>query len=301
MNNLVSEYIENLERERKSVNTINSYRYDFVKFLSWLKNKNLITKEDINKINFRVLNEYKLYLLDTLSPVAVNRNLAMLSGFFSYLEDMEIIIGNPMIRVKNCKVRNKERVIPTKKEAKDMLEAVKIKKEYSKNSDFLNIRNKFIINFLLATGLRNSELRNLKLCDIDDTGRITVLGKGDKIRASKMGKSLFEEYKNYLRFREKILIKSEIDTEYIFVSYRGKQLSKQTLIDIVKSVSKEANLDKEYTPHTLRHRTASDLLNETHNVKLVATILGHSSIAVTNRYLHSEAEDIEEALESHQS
>ena len=97
---------------------------EFKKFENWLINKGLNLDEDIAKINFRILNEYKLYLLETLEPITTNRNLHMLRGFFEYLIDMETIIGSPMARVKDCKVQKKQRVIPTKEETDNMKEVL---------------------------------------------------------------------------------------------------------------------------------------------------------------------------------
>ena len=301
MSKLSYEYLENMKREGKSENTINSYKYDFKKFENWLINKGLNLDEDITRISFRILNEYKLYLLEALEPVTTNRNLHMLRGFFEYLVDMEIIVGNPMARVKDCKVQKKQRIIPTKEEANNMKEVLKVNKDYSRNSEFLNMRNKLIINMLLGTGMRNSELRGLKLSDIDNNGNVNILGKGNKVRYSKLGETLFKEYKAYLKIREEVLIKSEIDIDYVFISYRGKQLNKQTLIDIVKDIAKETGIDKNITPHALRHNFATDLLKETHDIKLVATALGHADIGTTQIYLHQSNEELEEALEKHQT
>lgn len=83
MSKLSYEYLENMKREGKSQNTINSYSYDFQKFENWLINKKMNLDNDITRINFRILNEYKLYLLETLEPVTTNRNLHMLRGFLN--------------------------------------------------------------------------------------------------------------------------------------------------------------------------------------------------------------------------
>ena len=160
-----------------------------------------------------------------------------------------------------------------------------------------DIRNKAMLEIIYATGLRVSELVNLKIYDIDiNEALVRTMGKGSKERIIPIGEYAIEAIKNYLKVRGSFL-KKEIN-DYLFLNNHGKKMTRQGFFKILKKIAKEKNIKKEISPHTLRHSFATHMINNGADLKTIQELLGHSDISTTQIYTHISTEKLKETFKS---
>jgi len=249
MNGLLIKLEKELQLRNFSKETIRGYLYSVKRFLEYS------TYEGLNK---ETLKKYILNHLKTQNPSSVAKDYFAIRFFFEKVLHEKINL--PPIK------RNK--TIP------DILTTKEIKKLINITN---NPKHKLIIKILYGTGLRVSEIINLKKRDIKfEENLIKVnLGKGKKDRFVKIPASIMKELKNYC----------EIDTsEYLFPSNRNKKLTKATIQAILRNSAKKAGIKKRVYPHLLRHSFATHLLEQGTDLRIIQKLLGHSSIKTTQRY-----------------
>ena len=272
-----------------SQNTIDSYREDLRTFAKYLNLKGIDSPE---KITRRVVRNYLEYMAKRLrySKVTINRKISTLSMFLRYLAQKKIISNTILYSITRLHTHRKLPRILTPKDIARLA-----KHFYTlKDSSPIILRDAAIILGLYATGLRISELFNIKLEDINWGKReIRVKGKGDKERIVFFSAKIAEIWQEYLKtYRSKI----KTSETYLFVDSKGKKIKPNMGWYIVRKWGYKV-LGRLISPHDLRHTFATHLLNKGINIKIIQELLGHASIKTTQRYTHLAYDEIKKTLE----
>ena len=270
----LEEYLKYLKYEKKySSDTINSYEEDLVEFLEFLNKEEI----DLLKLSY---DEIRFYLMELDSKKnkasTISRKLSSLRGFYKFLINKEYINNNPFVLVKSPK---KEKKLPRffyYNELEEMFDSIDI-------SNALGQRNRLILEVLYASGIRVSELVNIKISDINDE-TIKVLGKGNKERIARIGDYAKEILDLFLNDGYKEL--NKYNSEYLFLNNNGKKLTTRGVRYILDEVIKNTTINKKISPHMLRHSFATHLLNEGCDILSVQELLGHESLTATAIYTH---------------
>tara|TARA_B100001057_G_scaffold222083_1_gene222523 strand:+ start:431 stop:1321 length:891 start_codon:yes stop_codon:yes gene_type:complete len=268
-----------------SSNSIKAYKIDIKKFVSWLS---CSKKPSFIKIRESDLNEYIAFMFkNKLSSSSVNRNISSIKAFYLFLIKRKIIMISPVAGIITPK---KERYLPT---SISELEVEKLLNS-PKSSIRIEIRDKAMIEMLYATGMRISELVNLKLNNVD-TNRcvVKVMGKGSKERLIPFGENALEALNLYLNIRP------SSNSKEVFLSNRKRRLSRITFWQRIKIYIKRENLKLSISPHTLRHAFATHLLNRGADLRSVQLLLGHSDLSTTQIYTHIAKQRLGEVLKKH--
>ena len=277
LSNLLDHFIKYLSNEKRyPETTITSYSNDLDNYYSYII---------LKKINYKTINkdEIRSYLkyLDELnySKSTISRILSALRHFYNYLIKEDIIESNIFKTIRNPK---KDKKLPNFLQSDEL---IKIFDSIDITTD-LGLRNRLIFELLYATGLRVSELHNLKIKDIDfNNNEIKVLGKGNKERITFFGEYAAKYLDDYLNTSRKNLLKGKT-TDYLLINNNGEHLSIRGIQDIVNKEVEHAALKHHISPHVLRHTFATDLLNNGADLKSVQELLGHESLSTTQIYTH---------------
>ena len=277
INEAFNKYLRFLKIEKNLLsNSLIDYKEDFYEFLKSfpeINDTNLISKETLNKF---VYNES----VKGMKPKTIARRVSTIKNFFIFLET-ENIKTNIIDEVELPKINKHLPSYLTIKEINTLL-------EYFKNNSLKNDKNYrdyTIIFTMYSAGLRVSELCNLKIKNINVIDRlIKVKGKGDKEREIPINKDcldLLNYYMKNIRNKNKI-----IDKEYVFLNLYGKKISRQYIFMIIKEAAQKLNINKEISPHSLRHSLATHLLANGADLRVVQDFLGHANIETTEIYTH---------------
>ena len=282
LKNLIEEFLRYLLIDKGySNNTIESYKRDLIKFLEYNKNKS------IDSISNDDLKEYIKYLSkDNLNDKSISRNISCLKSFYKFLVIDKKIKNNPAESLYIPKVRKSLPNILTEDEILKLLDV--------NLSDNYSYRNKAMLELMYGTGLRVSELVNLKLNDIDLNQEIVrTFGKGSKERIIPIGEFASESLKVYINNYRNSMLK-KYNNDYLFLNNHGNQMTRQGFFKIIKNLAKEKGIEKELSPHTLRHSFASHLLKYGADLRTIQELLGHSDISTTQIYTHITNEQLKE-------
>lgn len=269
--------------------TENNYEIDLFKYEEYLNRHQL----NYLKINYRDISCFIMELKKSnYKSTTINRILSSLRSFYSYLEKNHKINTNPFKLVNNIKTEKRLPNYFKYDEFEQMLSVID-------DSD-LGIRNRLIVELLLSTGLRVSELSNIKMDDIDSHSReIRVLGKGNKERIVFFGNMSSKCLDNYLNNSRKNLLK-EKTSDYLFINNNGGKLTERGIRLIIDNIVKKSCIKSKVSPHTFRHTFATIMLNEGCDIRSVQEFLGHSSLSTTGIYTHLTNEEVRrEYLKAH--
>ncbi len=285
----IKDYIRYCTRERKlSDNTIRSYSIALEKFKKFVKNEwNLTRIEEVTK---EVLRSYLEDLNKNWKSSTARHHMNVVQGFFSYLEECEVIEDTPF-RKMHIRIKEPKRLPDALSigEVNRILKAVYGSPEVSSGmdeqlSEMIHWRDCVIIEFLFSTGMRVQELCGLRFEDFDmNEGIITVIGKGDKQRRCYItDERVLEVYQQYLKCRQCYARRNE----HIFITRFEKTITPQSVRDLVTKYSRMAGIRRKITPHTFRHTFASMLVEEGVDLSHIQKYMGHSTISTTQIYLH---------------
>ncbi len=287
MRQFIDEYLAVLKLERNlSDNSIQSYRSDLSKFILFLEKTKI---SDLSDVDLKVLSSFMKYLKNEgISSSSSARYLSSLRGFFDYLSSNNYIANDPTEKVSSTKISRKLPTVLSYNEIEEIIEQPNTK-------DKLGLRDRTILELLYSSGLRVSELIELKITDLFlDDEVIRVLGKGSKQRIVPIGSSAIEWMNQYMIKSRPLLEKKAKSKNYVFLNTRGTKLSRMGLWKIVDRYTKEAGIEKEVHPHTFRHSFATHLLEGGANLRSVQEMLGHSDISTTQIYTHVDREYIKQ-------
>ena len=274
---LVSEFLNYIRNKNYSLNTIISYINDLYYFHEFVK-------MDFDKVKYDDIRDYLEYLnLKKEKSTSVSRKISSLKSFYKFLYKNDYMDKKdyPLVKVTYPK---KEKKLPKFLYYNDLLEIIN---ESSKDKD--GIRDRLIIEMLYATGVRVSELINIKLSDIDfNNKRIIVCGKGNKERIVYYGDYAEEVLNKYLKTHVRK------NNNYLFLNSKGEQITDGGIRYIIDNIMKKLSIKTHVTPHVLRHTFATDMLNNGCDIKVVQELLGHSSLKATEIYTHVTNEHLKE-------
>ena len=280
MRDLPDKFYSYLDGKNYSPNTISSYKKDLEQFKSFCKNKS------IESIDYQFIRAYLSFLYDKkYTSKSVSRHISSLKSFFKFLLRNEYINKNPMLLISTPKVEKK---LPNYINYNDLETILSIP---DRNTP-LGLRNALILELLYSSGVRVSELVNIKLKDIDfNNNRILIFGKGSKERYVLYGSVCSKLLEEYLYKSRGVLTK---DSEYLLVNKFGNKITDRAIRMIIEDVIKQSCLKLKVSPHTFRHTFATHLLNEGADLKIVQELLGHENIATTGIYTHVSNEHLKE-------
>ena len=267
----INKYLDYLRYERKlSNNTILSYEND-------LKDLCNFFKDNIINITYQDLVKY-INSLSKLNPRSIAHHITVINSFYSFLVLNEDIKVNPAENLSIPKLPKKLPQFLTIEEINKLLD-IELKDAYS-------YRNKAMLETLYATGLRISELINLRFSNIDlNNNLIRVMGKGSKERMVPINDIATKYLKVYINnYRNEILKLKQSD--YLFISNAKKAITRQGFFKIIKKECKRAGITKDVSPHVLRHSFATHLLANGADLRVIQELLGHSNIVTTEIYTH---------------
>ena len=270
-----------------SHNTINSYLSDLKSFNNFLEKNKISFKKLDNKdtkLFFRALSDKKF------SPRTIKRKFASLSSYFSFLLDRKAIKENPLNGIFIPKIPKQLPEILTVSEISSIFSA----SENSKN-EILSIRDRCILEMLYSSGLRVTEVCDLKLNNIQfDLDLIRFFGKGDKERIIPLTYYARKWLDNYIKNSRRILSsKSNKNTNHVFLSNNGLPLTRMSVWRQVKKYVDLAGVTKKISPHSFRHSFATHLIDGGANLIEVQALLGHADISTTEIYTHLSREFVE--------
>jgi integrase/recombinase XerD len=273
-----------------SMNSIESYEFDLIQF------KNFIIENSINespkKCSSSTVKRYLYKNFSNKKSRSQARSISALKSFFNYLLFEGEIHSSPLNDIESPKIENKLPEVLTEDEIKRLISSVNLDSEFGQ-------RNKTIIEVLYGTGIRVSELIELKLSNIFFKESILkVTGKGNKERFVPLGKIALIEIKKYLNNRDKLKINSKF-SDILFLNRYGRQLTRSMIFKVINDSSKNAEIDKKISPHTLRHSYATHLLKNGADLRTIQLILGHESITTTEIYTHLDTFHLEDVLKKY--
>jgi len=278
----INKYLEYLKVVRKySEKTILSYYDDLIEYSEFLGNNFAI----ITNIDKNIVNKYLKYLYEkNLNKNSICRKLSSIRGLYNYLVMEEIVSDNYFNSVSNPK---KELYLPKFLNDSEMDKLFDV----CTDNTWINQRDKLIIELLYATGLRVSELVNIKLKDINmEEKTIRVLGKGSKERIVMYNNHTSSALKNYLK--DSFYEFNKRNSGYLILNKNGDKLSDRYVRNIINKLVRKAGLNIKVSPHTIRHTFATDMLEEGADLVTVKELLGHESLNTTSIYTHITNEQI---------
>ncbi len=292
MDELVTEYTTYLASEKmKSNNTIQSYGSDVLNYLYYLENVKGIT--DIKNVTTEDVKNYLAYLKKMgYSPSSSSRALSTLKSFHKFLVLEHYTKHNPTLSISAPKLDKKLPTVLSVEEVMMLLNSLNDDTPY-------NARNRAMIEVMYGTGLRVSELVNLKLNELHLTSKmISTTGKGSKERIVPINDYASKILRDYIVKYRPELIKNGKDNNYLFLNNQGQPLSRQSFFLILKRLAKDAGIEKEISPHTLRHSFATHLLEAGTDLRYIQEMLGHEDISTTQIYTHLSKQKIKSVYNS---
>ena len=272
---LLSDYIIELKtiKQRDKDTTVNSYSEDIYKYLEYMESKNISSALDISYNN---LLDYLKYLDDNKYEVSsVARKIVSIKAFHKYLSENYKVI-DISTKINTPRFYRKLPNILTIEEVDNLLD-IKLDTPF-------DYRNKAMLELMYSSGVRVSELINLELSDIDlNNNYVRCFGKGSKERIVPIGEYSSKYLSIYINeYRDSM--KKGYYTEKIFLNNHGKEMTRQGFFKIIKRIAKDKDINKNITPHMLRHSFATHLLNNGADLRTIQEMLGHSSISTTQIY-----------------
>ena len=270
---LIDNFIDELWLEKGlSKNTLTAYRRDITTFSEWYRGSSLL---DVDRTD--LLDYLSIRLKSGYSGKSTARSLSSLRSFYAHLTNRHNLSQNPTARVESPKLGHSLPKTLSEDEVEKLINSPDI-------DDVIGLRDRAMLELLYACGLRVSELINLDILNLNlRQGVIRIIGKGNKERLVPMGEQALFWIEEYIEKGRPNLIKDNKVTE-LFLSKRGKSMTRQTFWYRIKDYSVKADIKKDLSPHTLRHAFATHLINHGADLRTVQLLLGHSSLSTTQIY-----------------
>jgi len=275
MDKQITNFLEFLKADKKlSENTLLSYKRDIIQYMEYIDKNRL----NYLKIKSNDLVEYLSFLQDTdKKSSTISRNLASIRSFYQFLLRNKKVKVDPTDGIQAPKIDKKAPSVLTSEEIELLL-------EQPKNIDLKGIRDKAMLEFAYATGMRVTEIISLNTEHVNLEDGYVTCSHNEKERTIPLGSMALKALKEYVDEARPILIKDE-NTKALFVNINGKRLTRQGFWKIVKYYKEQAHITKEITPHVLRHSFATHLLQNGADLKAIQSMLGHSDISSTQVYM----------------
>ena len=275
MEKQVKLFLDFLKDDKKlSDNTLQSYRRDIEQYEKYVSDN----KINYLKVTEETILEYMEYLREeNKKESTISRSLASIRSFYQYLIRVKKIKKDPTMTIESPKISKRTPNILTSKEVELLL-------DQPKDVDLKGTRDKAMLEFAYATGMRVTEMISLDIDDVKlDEGYVVCRGRS-KSRNIPLGSMSLKALKEYIDDARRYLIRDESE-EALFVNVNGTRLTRQGFWKIVKYYKEQAHIEKDITPHVLRHSFATHLLQNGADLKAIQTMLGHSDISSTQVYM----------------
>ena len=268
-------FLEFLQDDKKlSNNTLQSYRRDIEQYRDYIQNN----KINYLKVDGEDLQEYLKKLQEMGKKTStISRNLASIRSFYQFLLRIKKVKHDPTDGIQSPKVEKKAPSVLTSKEVELLL-------EQPKDVDLKGTRDKAMLEFAYATGMRVTEIISLDIDDVNLNEGYVTCNSGKKQRTIPIGTMSLKALKEYIEEARPVIIKDE-NEKALFVNTNGKRLTRQGFWKIIKYYKEQAHIEKDITPHVLRHSFATHLLQNGADLKSIQTMLGHSDISSTQVYV----------------
>lgn len=268
-------FLEFLQDEKKlSDNTLQSYRRDILQYEEYVE-KNKINYAKVNKEDIKTYLEYLKEI--GKKPSTVSRNLASIRSFYQFLIRIKKVKHDPTEDIQSPKIEKRVPSVLTSQEVELLL-------DQPKDVDLKGTRDKAMLEFAYATGMRVTEIISLDINDVNLEQAFVICRNGSKQRNIPLGSMSLKALKEYIEEARPILIKDE-NEKALFVNINGGRLTRQGFWKIIKYYKEQAHITKDITPHVLRHSFATHLLQNGADLKAIQTMLGHSDISSTQVYM----------------
>jgi len=277
---LQNKFITYLSSEKRfSEHTIKSYTTDLKQFTSFLSSEFQIIDE-INEISFQIIRTWIASLLEKgINPRSVNRKISTLKTYFKFLIREGELIENPMMKVVAPKSKKRLPVFIEEDQIASLLNEVQFEK------GFVGQRNKLIIELFYVTGIRLSELINIKISDVDFNNQsIKVLGKRNKERIIPLSSQVVNDLNIFIENNQK--------NKYLFTNLEGEKLYNKLVYRLVNKYIGEISSVNKKSPHILRHTFATHMLNNGADINAIKELLGHANLSATQVYTHNTIEKL---------
>ena len=271
-----------LENEKKvSANTLQSYKRDLKQFEKYVEENG----EDYSKLTDEGIKEYIKHMQEIgKKPSTISRGLASIRSFYQYETKNKAVENDPTEGIQSPKIEKRVPSVLTSNEVALLL-------EQPKNVDLKGTRDKAMLEFAYATGMRVTEIISLNVEDVNlETGYATCRN-GKKERTVPIGDMSLKALKDYVLNARPTMIKNE-NEKALFVNVNGQRLTRQGFWKIIKYYKEQAHIEKDITPHVLRHSFATHLLQNGADLKSIQTMLGHSDISSTQVYMQFQDEGL---------
>lgn len=290
--NLKEKFILYLKVERNySENTIVSYKSDLEQFENFLKAHD-------SELNFENADRNSIrHFLGNLTESGlkgktVSRKISTLKSFYKFLQIRKVVKKNPTILIINPKIEKNLPKVFTSNEIEKLIELPTQQVFETDKEIFIALRDRLIFEIFYGTGMRVSELINLKVSSFRfGKETVKIFGKGSKDRIVPYGKKVDEILRHFLEFRMSFLL---CEAEFIFTNPKGKQISRQKVAQILKKYLSKITEREGISPHTFRHTFATHLLDAGADIKYIREFLGHESLSSTQIYTHTSIEKLKQ-------
>lgn len=280
MENQIRDFIHFLTIEKGlAKNTLVSYERDLRSYWSYLKDVETINDwNDSRRVNIL---HFLVHLKDQgKSSKTVARHIASIRSFHQFLLREKVTNQDPSIHIETPKPERSLPKVLSMEEVEALLEAPKILDEFG-------LRDKAMLELMYATGMRVSELISMDVGDVHGSmGFVRCVGKGKKERIIPIGQTALSAIEHYMEGARGRLASPKHRTDSLFLNHHGNRLTRQGFWKILKKLVKSAQIEKEITPHTLRHSFATHLLMNGADLRAVQEMLGHADISTTQIYTH---------------
>lgn len=292
MEEQINDYLHYLQIERGlSLNTRKSYERDLHKYSAFLNDQKIDCWQKIDR--YVIMDYLQMLHNENNSSATIIRMISSLRGFHQFLRQERITDHDPMQHIDSPKTAQR---LPSTLS----VEEVTLLIETPDTTKPLGIRNRTILEVMYATGLRVSELVELKLGDLHlSIGLLQTIGKGDKERIIPLGDYAIKWIEKYIEEARPILIKKNQNETHLFVNHHGKPLSRQGVWKNLNQIVLAAGIHKTITPHTLRHSFATHLLENGADLRIVQELLGHADISTTQIYTHITKQRMADVYKQH--
>lgn len=285
----IPQFLQYLEIEKNySFHTLKSYGDDLNEFATFFQAENAGT--GIGKASKIDIRNFLVHLSSTsISERTINRKLSSLKSYYKYLMKIGEIESSPAVGLKTLKQYNKVQVPFSEAEMLHLFDRDEVFPD-----DFVGIRDKLMMEMFYQTGMRRSELIQLKPEDVDFAQKqLKVLGKRNKERIIPLSEELLENIKHYLEFRNRIFIDGE---KNLFLTEKGKAFYDKLVYNLVNNYLSNISTKQKKSPHMLRHSFATHLLNRGADLNAVKELLGHSNLAATQIYTHGSIDQLKKVF-----
>lgn len=283
MEKQINNFLEFIQNNKKaSDNTLQSYRRDISQYEKYIEENRI----NYVKVDTDDISKYLNYMKKLgKKSSTISRSLASIRAFYQYLLKNKKVKRDPTEGIQSPKIDKRVPTVLSSQEVELLL-------EQPKNVDLKGIRDKAMLEFAYATGMKVTEIISLDITDVNFEEGFVRCKTGDKQRNIPLGKLSKEALKDYVENSRPILIKNESITA-LFVNTNGQRLTRQGFWKIIKYYKEQAHITKDITPHVLRHSFATHLLQNGADLKSIQLMLGHSDISSTQVYMQFQDDNLQ--------